>query len=377
MTVETPRIGIVGIHGHGASHVRRALALEERGVARLVAVADPTPPAPGALPAHVVHDDDAEGMLARGIVDVAIISTPIHTHAAIAAAALDAGCDVLLEKPPTATLDEFHALEAHAAARGARAQVGFQSLGSEAVPYVRGLVADGAIGEVLRYGATGAWVRDDRYYARAAWAGRRRMGGVVVADGALTNPLAHASATALALAGMQRADDVDGIALDLFHANDIEADDTSVARFALRDGRTLTTAVTLCAAQREEPWVEVVGAHGTVRLYYTLDVVQLVRGAGHPPVTRAFGRAPLLENLLDARAGRAPLAVPLAETGAFMRLVDAVMAAPEPRAIPAEHWTEAVDDAGRHRVVRGVEAALHDALRTQRTFTELGAPFIC
>lgn len=377
MTEETPRIGIVGIHGHGASHVRRALELEERGVARLVAVADPTPPAPGALPPHVVHDDDADGMLARGIVDVAIISTPIHTHAAIATAALDAGCDILLEKPPTATLGEFRALEAHAARLGARVQVGFQSLGSEAVPHVRALVAEGAVGEVLRYGATGAWVRDDRYYARAAWAGRRRMGEVVVADGALTNPLAHASATALAVAGMQRADDVEAIALDLLHANDIEADDTSVARFALRDGRALTTAVTLCAARREEPWVEVVGTEGAVRLYYTLDVVQLDRGDGHPPVTRAFGRAPLLENLLDARAGRAALSARLAETGAFMRLVDAVMAAPEPRAIAARHWTEVDDEAGRHRVVRGVEAALRDALRTQRTFTELGAPFIC
>ena len=89
---------------------------------------------------------------------------------------------------------------------------------------------EGAIGEITRYGASAGWVRPESYWRRAAWAGRRRVGDRVVADGVLTNPLAHATATALALADRMRAEDVVGMTLDLHRANDIEADDTSVAR---------------------------------------------------------------------------------------------------------------------------------------------------
>ncbi|MGW9113844.1 Gfo/Idh/MocA family protein [Microbacterium sp. NPDC055683] len=373
--MKTPRIGIVGVHGYGAQHVRRVAALQERGRVVLAATADPAAPEPGSLPAGAVHHADADAMIAAGDLDVVIVATPIHTHAVIAGAAVDAGCDVLLEKPPTATLEEFRDLLSRADARGALVQVGFQSLGSDAVPAVRALIAEGAVGEVRRYGATGIWVRTDRYFTRSPWAGRRRMAGRVVADGALTNPLAHATATALAVAGRQSEDDVAGLELELLHANDIEADDTSVARFALRDAPSLTTAVTLCGAVREEPYVEVVGTSGRLRLYYTLDLVQVERDDA--PFTRLHGRRPLLENLLDARATGAPLLSPLAASGAFMRLVDGVMAAPDPRPIDAAHWSDVDDEEGRHRVVRGVEDAIRGALRAESTFTGIGAPFIC
>src|SRR5665647_3774624 len=38
---------------------------------------------------------------AAGTPDVVVVCTPIHTHFALASQALRAGCDVLLEKPPT------------------------------------------------------------------------------------------------------------------------------------------------------------------------------------------------------------------------------------------------------------------------------------
>ena len=62
----------------------------------------------------------------------------------------------------------------------------------------------GAIGEVVGIGAAGAWQRDASYYTRAPWAGRRSLHGRPVVDGALTNPFAHATATALALVGAAR-----------------------------------------------------------------------------------------------------------------------------------------------------------------------------
>ena len=88
-----------------------------------------------------------------------------------------------------------------------------------------------------------------------------------------------------------------------------------------------------------------------------------------------FGFDDLLGNLLAARAGASALLAPIHQTGSFMRLVDAVMQAPAPRAIRAAHLARVDDEAGAHLVVRGVEAAIDEALRTERTFTESGVPF--
>ncbi|QAY59081.1 Gfo/Idh/MocA family oxidoreductase [Microbacterium protaetiae] len=373
--MNAPRLAVIGTGGHGGKHLARAVRLHEEGRVRLVAVGDPNPPGPELIPADTRCHPDGLSLLAAEDVDVVIVSTPIHTHFSIAAAAVRAGADVLLEKPTTATLTEYDELVALTAAHRARVQIGFQSLGCAAVDVVRRRIAEGVIGEVMRFSATGAWVRDERYWARARWAGRRTLDGVVVADGVLTNPLAHATATALALSGATGRDAIAEIELDLHRANPIEADDTSVAILRLTDGRRLTTAVTLAAAATHEPFVEVVGESGTLRLYYktgklvTLDVHGTVRDE------QTFGFGDLLDDLLSARANGHPLFAPIEQTGAFMRLVDAVVRAPVPRAIAPEHIERHDDAAGVHLVVRGVEAAIDRALRAQKTFTALGVPF--
>ena len=349
-----------------------AIEAHREGRITLAAVVDPVPVEPGILPGTTSYHSELESLLEAEVPDVVIISTPIHTHAGLALAAVRAGADVLLEKPPTATLAEFEELCAESERAGALVQVGFQSLGSDALAYVKDRVRRGAIGQVTRYGASAGWVRPESYWRRAAWAGRRRVGDRVVADGVLTNPLAHATATALALADRMRSDDIVGLTLDLHRANDIEADDTSVARLQLRDAPSLTTAVSLCATSREEPWVEVVGTEGRIVFYYGIDVVQEHTSAGDPPLTTRHDRTPLLWDLLAARRDARPLCSPLVDSGGFMRLLQGVMDAADPMPISPSHVRWVSDAAGRHPIVEGVERALHDAVRTERTFCEAG-----
>ena len=52
------------------------------------------------------------------------------------------------------------------------------------------------IGPMVRVGAVGAWSRTAGYWTRSPWSGRRNLHGRPVVDGAVTNPLAHAVATA-------------------------------------------------------------------------------------------------------------------------------------------------------------------------------------
>lgn len=259
---------------------------------------------------------------------------------------------------------------------GVACQIGFQSFGSHAVPAIRELVRTGAIGTVQGFGAAGAWVRDDAYYRRAPWAGRRRIGDTDVVDGVLTNPLAHAVATALALAGDGTAEEVAAIETQLFRANDIEADDTSCLRITTTGGVPVTVAVTLCAERADEPYVIVHGDRGRITFWYKQDRV-LVQRAGRGPEEVVHGRTDLLRNLVDHLAHGTALLVPPHRTGAFMRVVEAVRTAPEPTALPADAWyTEPATAAtGRRRIVRGIDALVAAGADTLTLFSELGAPW--
>ncbi len=364
------RVALVGARGHGASYVDRLDRLAAAGRARLVAVADPRPPGPLAdrLDGATWHDNLAD-LLAGTEPDVVVIATPTHTHGELAVTAMRAGADVLLEKPPTPSLALYEDVRAAVKETGRICQIGFQTFGSAAIEAVRDIVAGGEIGDVTGYGALGTWVRTKGYWARSAWAGHRRLDGHDVVDGVVTNPLAHAVATALLVAGATGAGQVTDVETDLFRANDIEADDTSAGVVTLAGAPPLAFGLTLCAAKRAPAQVLVHGTKGTLTLAYETDTVE-VNGR-----TLTFDRLDLLEDLLTARETGARPRCPVDDTGAFMRVVEAVRAADEPTLIAGTHVRWEGEDADRHPVVTDVETWCHRAATEGRTFTALGAPW--
>ena len=355
-----PRVAVAGVHGHGASHVRNVARLAAAGRAELVGVADPRPTE------GVRAFDSLEALLAATDVDVVIISTPIQTHVPLAELAMRAGADVLLEKPPTASLAEFEALSAVVAETGRACQVGFQAQASEATLKLAALVAAGQLGEIRGISAVGKWVRTAKYFQRARWAGKRRLDGVDVVDGAVTNPLAHATAAALLLDRSTGVDDVRSVETELYRANPIESDDTSTVRIVTARGTTILIAVTLCADEHLEPSVIVHGSEGDAVLEYASDRIGETK----------YGRADLLENLLAHRADPAvPLYVPLAATGGFTRVVEAVRVAEPPREIPDELIRWEGEGPERRPIVLDVESWIDRASDELALFSELGAPW--
>jgi predicted dehydrogenase len=383
------RVALVGAHGHGASHLRRIAGLASLGIAELCAIADPRPPdaadtldAPdgrGPLDAASVLApwySSLDELLARQHTppDVVVLSTPLPTHLPLAERALRAGCDVLLEKPTTVSLAEYERLVAIVEETGRRCQVGFQSFGSHAFAEIDRIVASGEIGEVTGIGAVGTWVRTAGYWARAPWAGRRRLDGADVVDGVMTNPLAHAVATALRVGGVTRAGDIDTVEIDLYRASPIEADDTSSARIVSVDGRTFGCGLTLCASERSPARVVVRGTGGDLTLWYESDRIQVRT----PEATWSLqsNRTDLLEDLLIARRDPASrLCCDVRDTGAFMRVLEAVRTAPDPTPVAEKFLTWFGEGPQRRPVVQDVEAWCERAAGTQSTFRTLRAPW--
>ncbi|WP_346770367.1 Gfo/Idh/MocA family oxidoreductase [Streptomyces sp. N502] len=303
---------------------------------------------------------------------IAVICTPIPTHTDLALTAAERGVHILLEKPPAPSYAEYRRMADGVAEAGVACQIGFQSLGSHALPAIRELVDRGVIGQLVGLGGAGAWVRDEDYFRRAPWAGKRRLNGADVVDGALTNPLAHAVATGLALGGSSRAEDVTGIETELLRANDIESDDTSCVRIATAQGHPVTVAVTLCAERADEPYVLVHGSSGRITFWYRQDRFLLQR-ANHGPEEFEYGRTDLLENLVAHLTTGSDLLVTPDETGAFMRVVEAIRQAPDPTPLPDTAWHRIPGEC--RRVVPGIDGLVAATADTLTLYSELGAPW--
>ncbi|MGN6128526.1 MAG: DUF6807 family protein, partial [Humibacter sp.] len=368
-----PHVVITGIGGYGRLHLENARRLHDEGRLAIVALVDP------AVARSTDHDGDipiyadlGEALAEHGA-DIVIVATPLDTHEQLAEQAMRAGADVLLEKPPVPTMAAFeHLLSVQNETRRV-IQVGFQSLGSAAIP----ALADDALGlgSTVSVGATGLWSRTKSYWSRARWAGRRVLDGHAVVDGVATNPLAHAVATALRIAGYDTAASVDRVETELYRANAIEADDTSVIRITGAGRPTVTCALTLCApadlhkGPDHAATVEIRGATASASFSYTTDVVTL------DDEQRTFGRVDLLENLIDHRRSGAELVVPLASTGAFMRVAEAIRLAPEPTKIDPQQVTWHGDGDDAYPVVDDIVNAVRTASATGKTFSELGVPW--
>lgn len=368
------KVALVGVHGFGAHHRANLQRLQDAGAVELVAVADPNPPAEGSLPESAAVYPDLDQLLqdVTGL-DVVIVATPIQTHAPLGLAALASGADLYLEKPPVASLADYYRLQEAAAATGQAVQIGFQSLGSHALAAIAGILADGRIGTLTGISATGKWVRDRAYYKRSRWAGKRTIDGVDVVDGVATNPLAHAVATALRIAGARTTADVASVETELFRANDIESDDTSVIRIRTAAGLPVTCALTLCVDEPIEPYVTLQGTLGTAVFHYTLD--RLVVTTDGASTEEEFGRDDLTQNLLDHRRNGTPLLSSLADSGAFMLVLEAIRTAPLPAPIDPAHVRWVGEGDAAHPVVDGIDDAIERATATHSIFSELGLPW--
>jgi predicted dehydrogenase len=123
--VKPVRFAVVGAGHMGRLHAAKIAAhARETGELVLVAVADVDRARAEQVAAAEGVRGVADYRALFGEVDAAVVAVPTVAHGEVVAAALDAGLDVLVEKPIAATLEEAEALIARAEARGRLLQVG-------------------------------------------------------------------------------------------------------------------------------------------------------------------------------------------------------------------------------------------------------------
>ncbi len=91
---------------------------------------------------------DLDGLLAHPGLEAVAVVVPAAAHASVAVAALEAGMDVLVEKPLAATLEDGRRILAAAQRSSAQALMGFHTRFHRLIQEAAGVVASGRIGEI-------------------------------------------------------------------------------------------------------------------------------------------------------------------------------------------------------------------------------------
>jgi predicted dehydrogenase len=134
----------------------------------------------GHTPRHY-HPDDLGRMLTDEKVDVVVVTSPDHTHAHVVTIALDAGVDVVCEKPLTIDAEGLRAIQRSVAASQAKLTVTFNYRYSPRNSALRQVIADGLVGEVLSVHFE--WLLDTVHgadYFRRWHRAKRNSGGLAV-----------------------------------------------------------------------------------------------------------------------------------------------------------------------------------------------------
>jgi predicted dehydrogenase len=184
------RYAIVGT-GARAGLYADAAAVGYPDVAELVGLADPNPVRVaahnerlvrlGARPVPAYAAEDFGDMLAKERVDVAVITTVDRYHDEYIVAALQAGCDVITEKPMTVDAPRCRRILDAAARATGSVTVTFNYRYNPVHEKVRELLAGGAIGEVASVHFE--WLLDVRHgadYFRRWHRDKARSGGLLV-----------------------------------------------------------------------------------------------------------------------------------------------------------------------------------------------------
>ncbi len=234
---EPVSIVLVGISGMGGIYLSALLENEDRKNIRLAGTVDPFPeksPRLAELRAlGIPVFESLEDFYGCAEADLAIISSPIHFHSGQTALALSRGSHVLCEKPPAATVQEVRKMIEARDRAGKWVSVGYQWSFSSAIQHLKRDIIDGKYGAPRRLRCLYLWPRDEAYYLRNDWAGRKRdAAGRWILDSPANNAMAHDLHNMFYVLGRTRETSALPVRVEaeLYRAHDIENFDTAAVR---------------------------------------------------------------------------------------------------------------------------------------------------
>lgn len=382
----TIRFAVVGAKGYSLSHLRGVRRLAEHGRGELAASMMIDKADHPDIVAELVKNgvqvfDDYQTMLdtCRGRVNVVTLPVPIHLHAPMSIAALQAGYHVLVEKPVTgASLEQVDEMIAVRDAHSRHCAVGFQAIYSPIFQTLKAYIAQGKLGKVKRIQGMALWPRNPSYYARNTWAGKLYINGQPVFDSPFNNAVAHQIMNLLFLASptLGQAATASQIDAELFRTYDIESFDTGCLRAYTDSGVELYFAATHACQTNVNPIIKLetekaVVDYGYLRPEATItyrDGSIEVIGDSETPRNDVFSN---LADVLTGRAEKPSCTLEMART--HVACISQIHQVAQIADVPAGLVSEIE---GGQRVIKDIDQIVQQGFERGLLFSELGASFV-
>lgn len=235
----TRRVAILGA-GIGEKHLWGYQALPERFQVRTICDLDPVRGQALAGQAQAAWTAEMDAVLADDRIDLVDICLPPHLHFDAARRALEAGKDVVCEKPLVTSLAEADQLAETVDRTGRHLFPVFQYRYGQGTAQLRALAGAGLLGRAFVATLETHWNRGADYYAipwRGTWAGER--GGAILGHAIHAHDLMTAILGPVARVSAEVATRV----------NPIETEDCAALTIRMASGALVTSSVTLGAAK--------------------------------------------------------------------------------------------------------------------------------
>jgi UDP-N-acetyl-2-amino-2-deoxyglucuronate dehydrogenase len=202
--------------------------------------------------------DSIDDLLQRGTADVVNICTPHYLHAEHALKATRSGKHVLVEKPMALRARDCDAMIEAAGQAGTLLMVVKQNRYNRPVALTREAIEGGRLGRILMAQCNVAWNRNDGYYLRSPWLGRKEFEG-----GALFTQVSHFIDLLIWLCG--ELVEAGGRIETKNHS--IEVEDCGAAWLRFASGAMGSLFWTTCAYNRNfEGSITLIGERGIVKI---------------------------------------------------------------------------------------------------------------
>jgi predicted dehydrogenase len=382
-----PRVALIGVSGYGQAHYNHLVAAAQKGSVEVL----------GATVINQAQEIEkcavlrgfggriyatAEEMLAdmHGRLDLCLIPTGIAWHEPMTIAALEAGANVLVEKPLTGSVASAdRMLTADHKAKGAAA-VGFQDVYHPSVRRLQEMLAHGELGRIREIRFGGAWPRGLSYYGRNNWAGKLQVDGIPVRDSPLNNAFAHLLNLSLFLAGAEPGGvaGVDHLEADLWRANEIETFDTVALRATLVGGARLLGWLTHACEETVAPVLHMEAEAGSVVWEYEGEGITIER-PGKEPLLLGTRRNPttreaMFDQVFSWPVGEPAPCCPLSMAATHVRVIERLHAENTIHEIPSSHILRLHQETDERRVISDFSRHLQLAMEKKCFFSELGHP---
>ena len=261
------------------------------------------------LPDSVKRYTDYKEMLKNEAPQLVAIATESGKHAAIALDCINAGCNVIIEKPIALSIADANAIIKAGKEKGVVVCANHQNRFNKSVQYIRKALEEGRFGRLSHGAAHIRWNRGKQYYEQASWRGTWEQDG-----GCLMNQCIHN----IDLLRWMMGDDIDEVMAytDRLEHTYIEAEDLGIAIIRFSNGAYgLIEGTTNVYPKNLEETLYIFGQTGTAKAAGTSDNIieewAFADGADNPEHVKAtysdnppnvygFGHTPLYTDVIDA-----------------------------------------------------------------------------